>query len=159
MSDIQSAKNSFADHVPVNIIVTDGGFSLENWFGDYSHFEELKALSRAQKPAVAVALPNDFDAAELLPWIDHIDLIRIEFPVFSDGRGFSLARQLRLLGYQGRMRAKGHVLADQYAMARRSGFDEIEIRPDLAKRQPEAQWLARADWKARDYQQHFQKYA
>jgi hypothetical protein len=44
------------------------------------------------------------------------------------------------------------VIADQYAMARRSGFDEVEISDDLAARQPEAQWLRRANWQAHDYQ-------
>ena len=81
-----------------------------------------------------------------------LDMIRIDFPSFADGRGFTLARQLRLMGYKGRLRAKGHVIADQYAMARRSGFDEVEIDDDLAARQPEDQWLARADWQAHDYQ-------
>ncbi len=56
------------------------------------------------------------------------------------------------MGYDGRLRARGHVLADQYAMARRSGFDEVEISDDLAARQPEDQWLARAGWKEHDYQ-------
>jgi uncharacterized protein (DUF934 family) len=59
---------------------------------------------------------------------------------------------LRTAGYSGRLRARGHVLADQYAMARRSGFDEVEISDDLASRQPEAQWLARADWQNHHYQ-------
>jgi hypothetical protein len=44
------------------------------------------------------------------------------------------------------------VLADQYAMARRSGFDDVEISHELAERQPEPQWLARADWRSHDYQ-------
>jgi|GEM_PF-516560 len=50
------------------------------------------------------------------------------------------------------LRAKGHVIADQYAMARRSGFDEIEIDNALAARQPEAQWVYRANWRDHDYQ-------
>jgi hypothetical protein len=37
-------------------------------------------------------------------------------------------------------------------MARRSGFDEVEISDDLAARQPEDQWLFRADWQGHDYQ-------
>jgi len=90
-----------------------------------------------------------------LLWIDAIDLIRIDFPVFSDGRGCSLAQRLRLLGYHGRLRAKGRVLSDQYAMARRSGFDEVGLGKNLVKRPPESQWMARADWQARDYQQRF----
>jgi uncharacterized protein (DUF934 family) len=46
----------------------------------------------------------------------------------------------------------GHVLADQYGMARRVGFDEVEIDEGLAQRQPEDQWLARANWREHFYQ-------
>jgi uncharacterized protein (DUF934 family) len=142
-----------------SVIVSDDGFAPEDWNRGYIPFEDIEALTEAQKAALAIDLPNDFEAATLLPWIDQIDLIRIDFPVFSDGRGFSLAQRLRLLGYHGRLRAKGHVLADQYAMARRSGFDEVEIDQELAARQPESQWIARADWQAHDYQQRFQQSA
>lgn len=85
--------------------------------------------------------------------VDHLhrDLIGIDFPAFTDGRGFSLARRLRELGFQGRLRATGRLIADQYAMARRVGFDEVQIPVDIAARQPEAQWLARADWRAWDH--------
>lgn len=79
-------------------------------------------------------------------------MIRVDFPEFADGRGMTIARQLRLMGYRGRLRAKGHLIADQYAMARRAGFDEVEISDALAARQPQYQWLARADWQAHDYQ-------
>ena len=79
-------------------------------------------------------------------------MIRVDFPSFTDGRGFTIARRLRQMGFTGRLRARGHVIADQYAMARRSGFDEVEIDDALATRQPEDQWRARADWKAHDYQ-------
>jgi len=44
------------------------------------------------------------------------------------------------------------VIADQYATARRAGFDEVEISEDLARRQPEDQWRARANWQVHDYQ-------
>ncbi len=84
--------------------------------------------------------------------LEGVQIIRIPFASFADGRGFTLARRLRLRGYTGRLRASGHVIADQYAMARRAGFDEVEISAALAARQPEDQWLARADWRAHDYQ-------
>ena len=90
--------------------------------------------------------------AYIAPAFERIALIRVAFPSHMDGRGFSLARHLRLLGYRGRLRACGRILADQYAMARRSGFDEVEIDPVLAERQPEEQWLFRANWQAHDYQ-------
>ena len=80
------------------------------------------------------------------------EMIRVAFASFADGRGFTIARRLREIGYAGRLRASGHVLADQYAMARRSGFDEVEIDASLAARQPEPQWRARSAWHAHDYQ-------
>ena len=100
----------------------------------------------------AVDLAPDADPESLRGLIGEIDLLRIDFPKFADGRGFTIARALRRMGYQGRLRARGHVLADQYAMARRSGFDEVEISAELAARQPEDHWLARADWRHHDYQ-------
>ncbi|MGB0353870.1 MAG: DUF934 domain-containing protein, partial [Paracoccaceae bacterium] len=78
--------------------------------------------------------------------------ICIPFGSFSDGRGFTWAKRLRMAGFSGRLRAAGHVIADQYAMARRAGFDEVEISPDLARRQPQEAWVFRADWRAHDYQ-------
>ncbi len=97
------------------------------------------------------------DALDIAPDadLDALDLttpaIRVDFASFADGRGFTIARRLRLRGYTGRLVASGHVLADQYAMARRSGFDAVQINADLAARQPEDQWLARADWQAHDH--------
>ena len=83
----------------------------------------------------------------------HLRMIRIDFRSFADGRGFTLARLIRLLGFTGRLRAKGHMIADQCAMARGSGFDKIEISSELASRQLEEQWLFRAnEWQEYDYQ-------
>ncbi|MDO5647305.1 DUF934 domain-containing protein [Paracoccus sp. (in: a-proteobacteria)] len=98
----------------------------------------------------AITLAPDTDPKTLGDYLGH-DLIAIDFPSFSDGRGFSLARLLRELGYQGRLRATGRLIADQYAMARRVGFDEVHVAPDIAARQPAEQWLARADWQAWDH--------
>lgn len=85
--------------------------------------------------------------------VDHLhqNLIAIAFPAMTDGRGFTLARLLRELGFTGRLRATGKLISDQYAMARRVGFDEVEITTDLAARQPADQWLFRADWQSWDH--------
>lgn len=101
--------------------------------------------------AAVLDLPNDADAEALAEAVQTQATIRIAFPSFADGRGFTLARRLRQMGFAGPLRAKGHVLADQYAMARRSGFDEVEIDRALAARQPEDQWLARANWQDHDH--------
>ena len=131
-------------------LVTDTVFQADDWTHDYIAVDALAANDAG--PVVAVDLASDADPDALKDRLDDIDMIRVDFPSFADGRGFTIARRLRLMGFQGRLRARGHVIADQYAMARRSGFDEVEIDADLAARQPEDQWLARADWQAHDYQ-------
>lgn len=70
------------------------------------------------------------------------ELVSIAFPSSADGRGFSLAKQLRARGYTGTLRAFGPVIADQFGFALSCGFDEVEVPADLAARQPQAQWLA-----------------
>lgn len=118
----------------MTVIVTDTGFAPDDWTG------------------AVVDLAPDADP-DALPVPDKDTLVRIAFPAASDGRGFTLARLLRLRGYIGRLRAAGHVIADQYAMARRAGFDEVEIDAALAARQPADQWLFRAEtWARHDYQ-------
>ncbi len=128
----------------MSVIVTDTGFAADDWTGGFAPPEAANAT--------ALDLASDADPAALQDRLDEIALIRIDFPSFADGRGFTIAKRLRLMGYRGRLRAKGHVIADQYAMARRAGFDEVEISDDLARRQPEDQWRARAAWQAHDYQ-------
>lgn len=97
-----------------------------------------------------VTLAPDTPLADLPQNLER-ELLAIDFPSFSDGRGFSLARRLRELGFKGRLRATGRLIADQYAMARRVGFDEVQVAPDIAARQPQDQWRARADWKDWDH--------
>ena len=129
----------------MNTIVTDTGFAPDTWNGGYT------SLATPVSGA-ALDLPSDSDLQTVMHSHPDYEMIRIDFPNSADGRGFSLARSLRRNGYTGRLRARGHVLADQYAMARRAGFDEVEIAPTLAARQPENQWLFRANWREHDYQ-------
>ena len=100
----------------------------------------------------ALDLTQTDDPEAAAPYLHDLTLIRVAFPAFSDGRAFTIARRLRMLGYKGELRALGPVISDQYAMTRRVGFDSVEIPDDLALRQPEAQWKFSADWQAHDYQ-------
>lgn len=122
----------------MSTIVTDTGFIHDDWT---KGFDTPEALD----------VPSDADPLSLA-FSKDTQMIRVDFPSFADGRGFTIARQLRLRGYRGRLRAKGHVISDQYAMARRAGFDEVEISDDLATRQPQSDWVFRADWQAHNYQ-------
>lgn len=131
----------------MSILVTDQGFGPETFAGEILPLAE----HLAGPPVQALDLVSTDRAEQLQGRLAGLALIRVIFPAFSDGRGFTIGHDLRRLGFTGRLRAAGHVLADQYAMARRAGFDEVEISEELAARQPEPQWLARADWQALDH--------
>ena len=58
-------------------------------------------------------------------------VIAVNFPKFADGRGYSIAYNLRArLGYTGELRAIGDVLRDQMFYMQRAGFDTFAPRPD-----------------------------
>lgn len=134
----------------MTVIVNDNGFGADDWSSDQSDrqifsFEGLLAgEADDQNKLIGVDLPPDANVNELIPHLEHLALVSVQFNSFADGRGFSLARQLRQKGYKGLLRATGHVLADQYAMARKSGFDEVAIDKALSERQPVDQWMYRA---------------
>ena len=125
-------------------LINDTGFIAEDWSHGF-------CAGTAANDSRALDLPSD-TLPEDVDLTTGLEMIRIDFPSSADGRGFTIARALRLRGYKGRLRAHGHVLADQYAMARRAGFDEVEVNDAIAKRQPEDQWQFRSDWRAHNYQ-------
>lgn len=126
----------------MSVVVTDTGFGSDEWPTEINEINGLKAVD----------LPGDTPPEALGEDVLRASHIRILIPGFADGRGFTLAKLLRRKGFSGRLRASGPIIADQYAMARRSGFDEVEIPDSLAERQPETDWLARADWQEPHYQ-------
>ncbi|MEL6539976.1 MAG: DUF934 domain-containing protein [Pseudomonadota bacterium] len=76
-----------------------------------------------QTNATAVRIEPGDDARVLLPFLDRLALVEVNFPSFADGRGYSAARILREAGYTGELRAVGDVLIDQLSHMRRCGFD------------------------------------
>ena len=83
-----------------------------------------------QTNAAAVRIEPGDDARALLPFLDRLRLVEVNFPSFGDGRGYSAARILREAGYQGEVRAVGAVFVDQLSHLRRCGFDSFA--PDQA---------------------------
>ncbi len=131
----------------MTVIVTDTGFAPDSFAAAIVALADIDS----HPATVAVDLGPADRATALAGRLDKLHLIRIAFPAFNDGRGFTIARDLRRMGFTGILRAAGHVLADQYAMARRSGFDQVEITASHAARQPAGQWQFRADWQAHDH--------
>jgi len=108
-------------------------------------FVRPEALAHALADgAVALDLDAAADIAALAPHLPRLGLIRIAFAGLADGRGFSLARRLRLLGHRGRLRALGPLIPDQRAALLGCGFDEVELAAELLDRQGgSGAWAAR----------------
>ena len=74
--------------------------------------------------------PTD-DPKALAAVQERLSLIAVRFPVFTDGRGYSIARLLReRQGWQGELRAVGDILLDQLFFYARCGFDTFALRDD-----------------------------
>ncbi|HTH58681.1 MAG TPA: DUF934 domain-containing protein [Paraburkholderia sp.] len=83
------------------------------------------------RDAIGVWLAPDSEPADLANDFERIALIAVDFPVFRDGRGYSIARLLReRYGYHGELRAIGDVLRDQLRFYGRCGFDAYAVRAD-----------------------------
>src|SRR3954454_18315480 len=132
----------------------DGSSAADNIIVGLAHLDAaLAGNGRGRKIGVAIA--NDVKASALEPYLDQIELVSIAFPSYGDGRGFSIAKQLRELGFKGVLRAHGPLIADQFAYALACGFDEVELAESVAARQPPSQWLAMLDTVSHTYQRGY----
>ena len=78
---------------------------------------------------VGVWLAPADDPAELAADVQRLALVAVDFPQFTDGRGYSHARLLRdRYGYAGELRAIGDVQRDQLYYLSQCGFDAFVIR-------------------------------
>jgi uncharacterized protein (DUF934 family) len=89
--------------------------------------------SLGNRPVGVLLSPAD-RVRDILPHLDRISVIAVEFPKFSDGRGFSHASQLARAGFRGELRAVGNVLIDQITHMRRVGFNAYAVTHPLTRR-------------------------
>ncbi len=94
--------------------------TFERWQAERASFDGRNA-------ALGVRVKSGTLAPAIAPDLNRFALVAIEFPKFRDGRGFSTARELReRFGYEGEIRAVGHVIPDQYRFLLRTGFTSAE---------------------------------
>lgn len=95
-----------------------------------------------------------FDSEELPEAAEYaalaaLPLIAVNFPVFTDGRGFSIARILReRVKFAGDLRAIGYVLRDQLCFMKRCGFTSFDL--------PDGQDLTAAIESLDDFTEYYQ---
>jgi uncharacterized protein (DUF934 family) len=105
-------------------------------------------LSLADKSGRAVMLEPGQAPAPLFDHLGQIPLIAINFPVFTDGRGFSYGRELRERGFAGELRACGHFIRDQMTYLARCGFDAFQMAEESG--------LEEAITSLLDFSEHYQ---
>ena len=90
---------------------------------------QKETLSARAELGVWIAADERFEA--LKGESDRFAVIAVDFPKFSDGRGYSIAYNVRKrLAYGGELRAIGDVLRDQLFSMSRVGFNAYATRQD-----------------------------
>ena len=109
---------------PESIALSEGPalFPLAVW-----QAQREAILARGQ--AVGVWLDTHEGPESLADELDRFAVIGVNFPKFTDGRGYTTARLLReRYAYTGEIRALGDVLRDQLHNLHRCGFDAFALR-------------------------------
>lgn len=87
--------------------------------------------ARAAAGEIGVWIASDERPEAIKDDLSKLAVIAVDFPKFTDGRGYSIAYNLRLrLGWTGELRAIGDVLRDQLFQMQRVGFNAYATRPD-----------------------------
>lgn len=73
------------------------------------------------------------DIAPLEALIASVSYVEVHFLDPNDGRGFTLGRRLRDMGFTGELRASGAYAEDQLQYLHRCGFDSFLLPPTVDK--------------------------
>ena len=113
---------------------TEGGLPglplTGDWIVPLAMWHEQRTQLSQRSGRNGVLLENTDDPRVLAEDFDKLALIAVRFPKFTDGRGYSIARVLRRLGWKGELRAVGDVLRDQLFYMHRVGFNAFAVRSD-----------------------------
>ena len=109
----------------LNAAIADGP-----WAVPLAVWKARRGELRARRDAIGIWLQPADDVAELAPDLDAVALVAIQFPKFSEGRGYSAAALLRgRYHYRGELRAFGDIGRDNLFYLSRVGFDAFTLRP------------------------------
>ncbi|MDH5300848.1 MAG: DUF934 domain-containing protein [Gammaproteobacteria bacterium] len=80
---------------------------------------------------LGLLLEGDDAVETIVADLPRFDLVAVNFPKYTDGRGFSLARLLRdRYQFVGELRAVGNFLRDQLSFLERCGFNAFVLTED-----------------------------
>lgn len=107
----------------------------ENWMITLENWQANQDALQSRQYPMAILVPSSTEPNAFLPFgltdINTLPIafIAIDFPTYTDGRGFSLAQILRSqYGWRGELRAVGDVLIDTIHYLARCGFDSFLVK-------------------------------
>jgi uncharacterized protein (DUF934 family) len=110
--------DNYQDIPPGRVLV-----SLKHW-GEFKH-----QLVDRGTDKLGLIINSDESPRLVASDLHYFSVIAINFPVFTDGRGYSHARELReQFNFEGEIRAIGDVLIDQLFAMRRVGINSFILR-------------------------------
>jgi uncharacterized protein (DUF934 family) len=105
------------------------------WVVSFEHWCNINATLQNRRFPLAILIQPEtsikalLSAKELFHNSNAIAFIAINFPTYTDGRGYSLAQSLRsLIQWEGELRAVGDVLIDTLFYLSKCGFDSFLLK-------------------------------
>ena len=110
-----------------NVTVPDG-----QWLVPFALWQAQQSTLQLRQDIAVWLSPND-DLIAVAKHFTQWPLLAIDFPKFTDGRGYSIAWRIRNhYNYTGELRAIGNVLVDQLFFMLRVGFDTLALDPRVS---------------------------
>ena len=109
---------------------------------DVDHSGRFMAAQQEGAQRASKLVSEVISLSVLNAWLAE-PVIALVVASFSDGRVFTVALQLRQIGFEGRLEVVGDLLPDQLPMLLESGVDVLEISAQHARRCDEAQWTVK----------------
>lgn len=92
-------------------------------------WQRLRDTLRFHPARLGVWLNPGEEPAAIAEDLPLFGVVAVNFPKFTDGRGYSIARLLReRYGYKGELRAVGDIFRDQLLFLSRCGFNAFALR-------------------------------
>lgn len=100
-----------------------------------AEFLEKRDTYLANPHPLGLAIGAGDDVEKIAGDLGRFASISIDFPAFTDGRGYSSARLLvERYGYEGELRAVGDILVDQLVFLRRCGINAFVVTNDATRK-------------------------
>lgn len=116
--------------LPKDAILDAEQLALGNWLIPIKLYNGNRALFDT-KTNVSVWLDSDDEVTEVADIVNRLPVIGVNFPVFTDGRGFSIGRTIReRYQFAGELRAIGNFMQDQLFYLKRCGFDAFVVNDE-----------------------------